>query len=185
MAHSKPQVLDYSFMDIGNVDEITEKLDSALPPPEGREGPRRVNAAALRLPNNNLVDLTGLHSAASTVVKDPKNLKWLDLSFNSIELIPEDFSEFSDAAVVYLHGNEIESLKALSVLRSLKGLKKLTLHGNPIENIPHYRHLVMLLVPSLRMLDFSVVTSADKDAAEFLRKEFNAAMRSRKKQDDE
>ena len=61
--------------------------------------------------------------------------------------------------MVYLHANGIESLRALAPLRGLSGLRKLTLHGNPVENVPHYRHFIMLLVPSLRMLDFSVVTS--------------------------
>jgi hypothetical protein len=74
---------------LGAYSELGEKLDDALPPPEGREGPRRVNASALRLCNNGVSDLTGLHASAALVVKDPTSLKWLDLSFNAIESIPQ------------------------------------------------------------------------------------------------
>jgi hypothetical protein len=48
--------------------------------------------------------------------------------------------------VVYLHANSVARLADLAPLSELKGLRKLTLHGNAVEAIPHYRSFVVLLV---------------------------------------
>ena len=53
----------------------------------------------------------------------------------------------------------------INKLSGLKMLKSLTLHGNPIENRPGYRHHVITLLPQLLTLDFSGVTMADRATA--------------------
>lgn len=50
--------------------------------------------------------------------------------------------------VLYLHANSLEKLTDLAPLSRLKNLSKLTLHGNAVENTPHYRSFVLLLVSS-------------------------------------
>lgn len=47
---------------------------------------------------------------------------------------------------MYLHANSVEKLADLVPLSQLKGLRKLTLHGNAVESTPHYRSFVLLLV---------------------------------------
>jgi hypothetical protein len=56
--------------------------------------------------------------------------------------------------VVYLHANSVARLADLAPLSELKGLRKLTLHGNAVEAIPHYRSFVVLLV-SRRVVESS------------------------------
>jgi hypothetical protein len=117
MARSNPKVLDFSFMDISEVEgvkfcspgpcvrvfmphhtsgifsELGEKLDDMSvkmsTSVEGSDAQTRVSASALRLCNNGISELVGLFVSASSIVKDPTRLKWIDLSFNSIEIIPE------------------------------------------------------------------------------------------------
>lgn len=48
--------------------------------------------------------------------------------------------------VIYLHGNKINNFCDILSLGELKGLTKLTLHGNPIEEVPNYRSFMILLV---------------------------------------
>ena len=65
------------------------KLDKAQPPEEGQTRQVRA-AAALRVSNNGIEDISTLFTSAALVVKDPLALKWLDLSFNAIKRIPEE-----------------------------------------------------------------------------------------------
>lgn len=50
-------------------------------------------------------------------------------------------------------------------LKQLPNLYSLTLHGNPIENLPHYRSSVICMFPQLRSLDFAKITEDEKDGA--------------------
>ncbi|KNC53570.1 leucine rich repeat containing 51 [Thecamonas trahens ATCC 50062] len=58
------------------------------------------------------------------------------------------------------------SLDMVDKLGLLPNLKALTLHGNPIESHPHYKNYVLSVCPSLRHLDFTGVTRADRAAAQ-------------------
>ena len=60
------------------------------------------------------------------------------------------------------------------------GLRKLTLHGNPIEDQENYRMFITLLCPTLRMLDFSVITRQDLLSAKFYENAFKQKMKSRR-----
>jgi len=42
--------------------------------------------------------------------------------------------DFPDLQILYLHGNAISDMKEVEKLTMLKNLKKLSLHGNPLEN---------------------------------------------------
>jgi Leucine-rich repeat (LRR) protein len=44
-------------------------------------------------------------------------------------------TEFENLQILYLHGNLIKDLKEIEKLNVMKSLRKLTLHGNPVENI--------------------------------------------------
>lgn len=48
--------------------------------------------------------------------------------------------------MLYLHANVITNFAELAPLGKFHGLRKLTLHGNPIENLPNYRAFVLLMV---------------------------------------
>ena len=81
----------------------------------------------------------GLYKMALDVVESPEDIAWLDLSFNEIATLSEDVLEFPALKMLYLHGNKIEKFGDLSILTRLPNMYSLTLHGNPIENLPNYR----------------------------------------------
>jgi len=43
--------------------------------------------------------------------------------------------DFPNLQILYLHGNLIADINEVDKLRTVKSVKKLALHGNPIENI--------------------------------------------------
>jgi Leucine-rich repeat len=66
--------------------------------------------------------------------------------------------------VLYLHGNRIAKLKAVTQLAALPKLVKLTLHGNPVSEKKGCRLAIAAAMPRLRSLDFSAITRLDRDA---------------------
>ena len=69
--------------------------------------------------------------------------------------------------ILYMHGNRLSKLADIKRLAALPSLRKVTLHGNPICELPVYRQFVPAHVPALRSLDFGAITHlerADVDA---------------------
>jgi hypothetical protein len=73
---------------------------------------------------------------------------------------PAGLGELPRLAVLYAHGNAFESFKAVAGLAGCTALRKLSLHGAPIENMPHYRVKVLALVPTVVVLDFTQVRAS-------------------------
>jgi hypothetical protein len=81
--------------------------------------------------------------------------------------------------VLYLHGNQLTSIKDVTLLASLTKLQKLSLHGNELvkqeegkekvvkrlEETPYYRHRVILELrhTNLKQLDFVTITPRDRE----------------------
>jgi hypothetical protein len=57
-------------------------------------------------------------------------------------------------------------LREINKLGKMTKLKKLTFHGNPIEEAPNYRLHCVTQVPQLHMLDFISMTKLDRDRAQ-------------------
>ncbi len=74
--------------------------------------------------------------------------------------------ELPNLMMIYLHGNNIYLLSNVDKLSSLRKLKTLTLHGNPVEGSPGYRLYVVSMVPQLQTFDFSGVTKEERVTAE-------------------
>ena len=121
---------------------------------------------------------------ALDVVEYPEDIAWLDLSFNDITKvsqqlswlnfppsatrwfqISDDILEFRALKMIYLHGNKIRKFSDLKHLTPLKNLYSITLHGNPLENVPNYRSNIISMFPDLKSLDFAKVTEDEKDTA--------------------
>mmetsp|Transcript_5930 Transcript_5930/g.12515 ORF Transcript_5930/g.12515 Transcript_5930/m.12515 type:complete len:114 (-) Transcript_5930:144-485(-) len=64
-----------------------------------------------------------------------QNLRILDLSFNFIQIVPDEIQQLSDLQSLYLHKNLIMSLHEVQKLSKNKNLKSLSLNNNPIEEI--------------------------------------------------
>jgi hypothetical protein len=67
-----------------------------------------------------------------------------------------------------MHGNRISDLNEVDKLQTLKNLNALTLHGNPIENLPGFRHYVLAKLPNLKHLNFCGVSNAERTTAKVL-----------------
>ena len=74
--------------------------------------------------------------------------------------------KFEGLKCLYLHGNKINDLTELDKLKSLKELTSLSVHGNPIENIPGFRFYIISKLPTLKHLNFSGLSKADRQTAE-------------------
>ena len=122
---------------------------------------------ALQQVNNNcLSDISNLKLVAAELFEDPECIAWIDLSFNELVKV-DDVSKaiklcalkhcivnrsligcwclqvlltFPNLQILYLHGNQIGDLKEIEKLARLTELKKLSLHGNPLENEKVNRH---------------------------------------------
>ena len=73
--------------------------------------------------------------------------------------------ELPSLNILYLHGNNIDSISEVDKLGVLVQLRSLALHGNPVEMGAGYRHYVLSHLPQLQTLDFSGVTKADRATA--------------------
>lgn len=159
--------LDYSYKEVSQV-----KGFLAEPPfagvakgmdrkslPKGSE----LNACGVKLSNNRLTNLDGLAEFLEAVLDDPSELRWIDLSHNQLTRIDPVLFDYPKLSCVYLHGNQIASFKEVDKLANLGNLAKLTLHGNPVEELNSYRLHVPVAIPTLRSLDFIGITKLDRD----------------------
>uniref|UniRef100_A0A8C3K4U3 Leucine-rich repeat-containing protein 51 n=1 Tax=Calidris pygmaea TaxID=425635 RepID=A0A8C3K4U3_9CHAR len=135
-----------------------------VPPRAGPPPPQPPHA--LRLNNNSLGGLGGLTPTLEKLLVPPTQLRWLDLSFNHLTTIDPVLTTFRALRSLQLHGNNISSLAEVDKLGVLPQLRRLTLHGNPMEEQRGYRSYVLSLLPHLTTLDFSGVTKQElEDAA--------------------
>ncbi|XP_071570506.1 leucine-rich repeat-containing protein 51 [Temnothorax nylanderi] len=159
--------LDLSFRKATTMDELMEKRAQVI---RTRKAPVRTFkdryiTSTLWLSNNLLSSMEGLRRLVDRVLDDPAYLSWLDLSFNEINEIGEDIENFINLKILYLHGNKIANIADALKLTKLQNLRSLTLHGNPIEDVPCYRGYIVHLLPQLLVLDFSPVIATEKKKA--------------------
>ena len=99
---------------------------------------------------------------------DHTNLRWLDLSYNYLTSIEPEILEFRNLKTLYLHGNWISHMKEVVKLSELDELRCLTLHGNPIEQIPGYRMYVIGFLlkthQTLKKFDTVLITKKERDS---------------------
>lgn len=73
-------------------------------------------------------------------------------------MIDYDFKDVPQLKVLYLHCNYIYDMNVLKKLDHLSELKTLTIHGNPLTNVPSFRIYVIGMLPGLKKLDSVVVS---------------------------
>ena len=64
-----------------------------------------------------------------------------------------------------MHGNKISDLTEVDKLTKLKNLTAFTIHGNPVETLPGFRHYILNKMPALRHLNFCGISKADRQTA--------------------
>lgn len=72
--------------------------------------------------------------------------------------------------MLYLHGNNIRRAAEIDKLSELCQLRKLTLHGNPVESLDGYRLCILSKLPQLMTIDFSGVTKQERKSIEIWNK---------------
>lgn len=95
-----------------------------------------------------------------------RRLRTLLVSNNSVSKLDSEIAEkLPNLEMLILQHNDLDSVEALSSLTGLKRLRYLSLIDCPVARKPHYRLLVVKLLPQLRALDFRKVTAAEREAA--------------------
>ena len=154
--------LDYSFMEIVNVQDIVAAEKARGRDEKDLSMPRH-HISSIRLQSNKIEKISALHESVKAIGLIPQHIKWLDLSNNSISHIGNALENFLELSVLYLHANHIKLLSEIKPLPHLKKLTSITLFGNPVESHTHYRNFVLYLFPRLSKLDFSVITHQDRE----------------------
>lgn len=83
---------------------------------------------------------------------------WIDLSFNRLVELTDDFALFPNLKNIYLHSNYICDFKEIEKLAKVKQLKSLTIHANPIEKFEEFRVLIASIIPQLSKIDTTLLT---------------------------
>merc|ERR1711973_692996 len=162
---SRPETsdpLDFSFLFLATMDDLNDSQPrESKYVKKTKDGKYRTTA--IRLSNNIIVDLTGFGASMERLIEGCfEHLQSIDLSFNELNKIDEAILLFPNIRSLYLHGNQISNLNELNKLTKISKLRRLTLHGNPIETMPNYRPRVILLLQNLKSFDFSGITKNDR-----------------------
>lgn len=160
--------MDYSFCRIENIADANDEDPRPPISPRGKckqpayvEGGKSTGRC-LKLNNNSITNLENLIEFAKVKFVNWQDIAWIDLSHNELTKIGPELTEFVNLQILYLHGNQIQDPAQIDQLIPLKSLRKLTLHGNPIENTKGYRWLILNKLPQLQALDFNSVTKAER-----------------------
>ncbi|CAH8501933.1 unnamed protein product [Schistosoma guineensis] len=167
------QPLDYSFLNIKNVSDLTVCCPRIIPSSNSvikKDINEKWVTRTLKINNNQIEDISTLPVVVHELFGDTSSLTWLDISCNNIPSIPNSFSSLKHLKIIYMHGNKIATLQEVIKLRQLPKLTKLTLHGNPIEKEKGYFHTVLSILPNLVTLDFTGISQADKQTAALIRR---------------
>ncbi|OMJ88697.1 hypothetical protein SteCoe_9319 [Stentor coeruleus] len=117
---------------------------------------------SIMLSYNTIPDLLGFCDILSKVVKDYKNLKWIDLSYNHLTVLYTEICELPNLMSLYLHSNYVSDMKEIIKLQE-SPVKSLTLYGNAIDQLPSYRMYIITLLPQIKRLDSVLITKLEKD----------------------
>ena len=85
--------------------------------------------------------------------------------------------EFENLKCLYLHGNKIKYIEECDKLAKLSQLNSLTVHGNPIENIPGFRLYLVSKLPKLKHLNFAGISKAEKQTAKTFMQTYHGKMK--------
>ncbi|XP_067889130.1 leucine rich repeat containing 51 isoform X2 [Heterodontus francisci] len=153
-------IVDYSFRNLETLSDCLKLTPRTGIKPYQYTEDKKLMSCSLRLSHNRLCDLTGMKQLIDSMFVEPRRLFWIDLSFNTFPIIDP---------ILNFHGNQISELFEVDKLASLARLRRLTLHGNPVELIKGYRSYVVGIIPQLKSLDYSTITKQDHSTATVLK----------------
>lgn len=77
----------------------------------------------------------------------------------------QEFEDFPNLSMLYLHRNNIEDFDEVNKLQKLKSLRTLTLNNNPMCIVTNFRNTVIQRLPDLRKLDNVVIVKSERESA--------------------
>ena len=84
MSNQDPKVADYSFLELTNVKDILDLEEEDVKRNTNRTERQNRGIHTVNLSSNKIVQITELPATLATLQLLPKNLKWIDLSNNTI-----------------------------------------------------------------------------------------------------
>jgi len=155
--------LDLSFKDLITLEGLEDEMNYLFSEfkPKLVKG-NKILTDIVKLNNNTLKSVDGLDIHLNKYIMYPQNMSWIDLSFNHLTNIDSVLSSFINLRILYLHGNKINQIDEINILKPLKRLIKLTLHGNNIDMEPNYRQIALSICSNLKTFDFSDITKEDR-----------------------
>ena len=112
------------------------------------------------------IDLTENDIAKLDELPQLSRLETLLLANNKIAEIEPNFAEVCPKLdSLILTNNRLARLEDIDLLGSCTTLLRLSLMGNLVCNLPDYRLYTIHKIPSLKVLDFQMVTQAEREAA--------------------
>lgn len=171
-----PPPLDFSFKNLSGIQDATDEEPRLGPHKSSKtntdSGQLKSDAKILRFCYNKICDLQYFNSTLEQLLEKPFDLEWLDLSFNDISTIDEVLLQYPKLKILYLHGNQIDKLSEVDKLGALPELFSITLHGNPIEDIPGYKQYVISALPQLKVFNTITITNQDRSDASTWKRKF-------------
>lgn len=130
--------------------------------------------SSLFLSYNKLRSIKDFYVKIDIVFPEVKNLRWIDLSHNQLVSLDyvrasliKDFKDLPLLRTLYLHCNFLKDFAELQKLAHLEELRGFTIHGNPLENHPHFRSIVIAVLPQLNKIDSALVTKRETEGATY------------------
>ncbi|KAJ8675285.1 hypothetical protein QAD02_011071 [Eretmocerus hayati] len=160
--------LDFSFRNATSIKDLVDVSARSYRVGKMPEKPLSTGlylTSSIWLSNNSLENLSHLEELVTELVGGTRDVRWLDLAYNILSDVDDELLKFKKLTILYLHGNRISDMNSLVKLRKLTHLRTLTLHGNPLEQMPAYRRYVVAILPQITNLDFSPVLEIERRRA--------------------
>lgn len=171
-----PRSSNVKSFGILTVKQNTNKSASEGATDEGKANRKKkveLVTTSLLLGYNQIRGLAGLPKAIDQVMYDAfERLQWLDLQHNYLTTVSEEIAQFPNLKTLYLHANFIPSIKEFANIKGLTQLRNLTVHGNPLVRIPHFRLYFVALFPDLKKLDTVLISKKERDNARVMVQDF-------------
>ena len=85
------------------------------------------------------------------------------LSSSPTVLTLQELLRFPKLHTLSLQGNDIRDYNDIAQLQGIATLRSVELHGNPIDQLRHYRRLAVAALPQVRRVDSVSVSPRERD----------------------
>lgn len=145
--------------------DLLHKNLKELDPVKVKKIHKKIEAEAVFLSANHLKHLHHFDEFLKSVLTNPKDLTWLDLSHNKLSTVDDCLLNYPQLKIIYFHDNKIQNLREIEKLSELKNLRSVSFLGCPVASNPQYKHFIINALPQVEMIDFRDVRDAERRRA--------------------